>query len=72
MFDNLSTNNKKALIKLKETFVFLKRECDRINQKIYFMKEILLSMITNLTYCNNILFVYIITIYTIQYKINEI
>jgi len=54
MFDNLSTNNKKALIKLKETFVFLKRECDRINQKIYFMKEILLSMITNLTYCNNI------------------
>ena len=54
MLDKLSIDNKQAFVKLEKKYIFLKKYCTKINEQSYFMKEILLSMITNLTYCNNI------------------
>ena len=54
MLDKLSIDNKQAFVKLKKKYIFLRKECTKINEQCYFMKEILLSMISNLTYCNNI------------------
>jgi hypothetical protein len=43
-----------TLIKFKRKFVIFKREVDSLNQKLYFYKDVLMSMINNLSYCNNL------------------
>ena len=42
------------LIKFKKKVVKFKRKMDEINQKIYFYKDILMSMINNLSHCNSL------------------
>jgi hypothetical protein len=43
-----------TLIKFKKKIVFFKRKMDEINQKLYFYKDILMSMTNNLSYCNSL------------------
>ena len=54
MSEDLTPENLKALIKFQKRFLFYKKETELINQNIYFFKEILMSMINNLSYCNNL------------------
>ena len=54
MLENLSESQKNTLVKFRKKILFLKKECDSINQKIYFYKDTLMSMIHNLSYCNNL------------------
>ena len=42
------------LIKFKKKVVKFKRKMVEINQKIYFYKDILMSMINNLAHCNSL------------------
>ena len=52
MFENLPVNKVKLLTKFKNKIILLKKEINLLNQKIYFYKDILMSMINNLSYCN--------------------
>jgi len=54
MSEDLTPENLKALIKFQKNFLFYKKKTELINQEIYFFKEILMSMINNLSYCNNL------------------
>jgi hypothetical protein len=54
MLENLSFDKIKIFIKFKKKIILLKKEIDLLNQKIYFYKDILMSMINNLSYCNTI------------------
>jgi len=42
------------LVKFKKKIIKFKRKMDEINQKIYFYKDVLMSMINNLSYCNSL------------------
>jgi ATP-dependent Lon protease len=42
------------LIKFKRIFIYFKKKVDLLNNKIYFYKDVLLSMINNLSFCNSI------------------
>jgi ATP-dependent Lon protease len=46
--------NQQILIKFKKKLIKFKRKIDEINQKIYFYKDVLMSMINNLSYCNSL------------------
>ena len=52
--DLLQPKKLKALIKFQKKFILYKNQTDIINQQLYFYKEILMSMINNLSYCNNL------------------
>jgi len=54
MSEDLTPKKLKALIKFQRKFSLLKKNTDVINQKVYFYKEILMSMINNLSLCNNL------------------
>ena len=54
MSEDLTPKKLKALIKFQRKFSLLKKNTDVINRKIYFYKEILMSMINNLSLCNNL------------------
>ena len=54
MSDDLTQQKLKALIKFQKKFIMLKKNNELINQQIYFYKEILMSMINNLSFCNNL------------------
>lgn len=49
---NIETLN--SIITFQRKYRFLKKELDLINQKITFFKDILMSMINNLSFCNNL------------------
>ena len=44
----------KGIIKFQRNFLFYKKETESINHQIYFYKEVLMSMINNLSFCNNL------------------
>jgi len=44
----------KGIIKFQRNFLFYKKETELINHQIYFFKEVLMSMINNLSFCNNL------------------
>ena len=54
MSDNITLKKLSSLIKIQRKFRFLKNEIDSKNKKITFYKLVLVSMINNLTYCNNL------------------
>jgi len=54
MSEDLTPENLKALIKFQKNFLFYKKETEMINQQVYFFKEVLMSMINNLSFCNNL------------------
>ena len=54
MSDNLSIENLNALIIFQQKFRFLKKELEIYNARISFYKDILMSMINNLSFCNNL------------------
>ena len=44
----------KSIIKFQRNFLYYKKETESINHQIYFYKEVLMSMINNLSFCNNL------------------
>ena len=54
MLKDLSNDKMNALIKFKKKFIFLKNKCDKLNQEIFDYKDILMGMLTNLSYFNNL------------------
>ena len=53
MTENFSLEKLNSLITFQRKFRFLKKELDMMNVKMSFLKDILISMITNLSFCNN-------------------
>ena len=54
MSDNITLKKLSSLVKIQRKFRFLKNDIDSKNKKITFYKLVLVSMINNLTYCNNL------------------
>jgi ATP-dependent Lon protease len=50
----MSEDFPKGMIKFQRKFLYFKKETEIINQQVYFYKEILMSMINNLSFCNNL------------------
>ena len=54
MIENITLKNLNSIILIQKKYRFLKKELEQINTTIYFYKDVLLSMINNLSYLNNI------------------
>jgi len=54
MSENLPFEKMNSLVKFQRQFRFLKEELDSINLKLGFLRDILMSMINNLSFCNNL------------------
>ena len=54
MTENITLKNLNSIILIQKKYCFLKKELEQINTTIYFYKDVLLSMINNLSYLNNI------------------
>jgi ATP-dependent Lon protease len=54
MSDNITLEKLNSLINFQRKFRFLKKEVEVMNNKLTFFKDILMSMINNLSYCNNL------------------
>jgi hypothetical protein len=54
MFENLSDDKLTVFIKFKKKILLLKKELDLLNQKLYFYKDVFMSMINNLSILNEL------------------
>jgi ATP-dependent Lon protease len=54
MYNNITLEKINLLINFQRNFKFLKKEVDMMNNKLTFFKDILISMLNNLSYCNNL------------------
>ena len=54
MSDNITLEKLSSLINFQRKFRFLMKEVTTINRKLIFFKDILMSMVNNLSYCNNL------------------